>query len=636
MKEVSVLCLTYGPLGVLLRAAAARLKEVPVRITTIDGLSETMVGQIEEAIFRGADVIVAGGSNAAFAKRSFDVPVVQIRVSAYDYAQAIGQAKRLGSRIAIVTVEGERSPDFAAMSALLGVEVTVVAYSTGEDLEGVIRACGADVVIGAGHAVQTAEQMGLGGVLIYPGEETVAEAILEANKLVKEMWREKERSELTNTLIRMTPNAIVIINDQGEIMEFNAEAEKAYGKSALSVKGRRAAEVLGDGGLEALLTRDGDPDSAIRTIGERMYLQKHIQITQENRVTGAIEVLAELSDIRHAEYRYNLEQEKKNQVKGFHAKTRFSDIVGHSKALLETVEEAKFFARTDASILVLGETGTGKELFAQSIHNQSERRKGPFVAINCAAFPEALLESELFGYEEGAFTGSKKGGKMGIFELAGGGTIFLDEIGEIGLPLQARLLRVLQEKEVMRLGGERMYKIDVRVVTATNKDINHMGEREFRRDLLYRLKVLELHLPPLRCRGEDVAELFLHFLAQRLSLAEYGADLPREVLSLLKAYSWPGNVRELQNVCERFAIYLSHGARPSLRLLRRNMVRSIGEERFVEDIFRQYDYDPARRGESPETMHKLARRLKECLDYSNDQVAAALGVSRTTLWRMEK
>lgn len=636
MKDVRVLCLTYGKLKGLVERAKSRLAGEAIQINTLDGLSEMMEEEISHAIFRGVDVIVAGGSNAAFVRRRFDLPVVLIHTSAYDYVQAIGQAKKFGGKIAVVILEDVLKQDFRSMAELLDAEVVVVSYCTGDNLETAITNSGARVVVGAGHAVEVAERMGIPNVLIYPGEETVVEAIMEANKLVKTMWRERERNELTEALIRCTPNSIVIINDQGIIIAFNSEAEKAYGKKALAVKGQPVRGALEGCALDELLQADCDRDSVIREVGERKYLQKQIRITQDTLVTGAIEILAELSDIRHAEYRYSVEQERKNQLKGFYAKTRFADIVGSSKELRETVEEARLFSKTDASLLMFGETGTGKELFAQSIHNQSERRKGPFIAINCAALPESLLESELFGHEEGAFTGSKKGGKMGIFELANGGTIFLDEIGEISLTLQARLLRALQEKEVMRIGGERIYKFDVRVLSATNKDIVHRTDKEFRRDLLYRLKVLELRLPPLRRRGGDVSELFLSFYRQRTGLAEYGLELPDEVLGLLCRYSWPGNVRELQNVCERFCIYLSQTGRPAPRLLRHYMIRAIGEEQLLEDIMCRHGYTPGQKGDTQVNLLALARELKDCLDYNNEQAAMALGISRTTLWRMEK
>jgi propionate catabolism operon transcriptional regulator len=229
-----------------------------------------------------------------------------------------------------------------------------------------------------------------------------------------------------------------------------------------------------------------------------------------------------------------------------------------------------------------------------------------------------------------------KGGKMGIFELANGGTIFLDEIGEIGLPLQARLLRVIQEKEVMRLGGDRIYKFDARVISATNKDIAHMDDKRFRKDLLYRLKVFELKIPPLRERDDDVIEIFLFFLKHHINLYDYEAEIFKPVFSLLKNYTWPGNVRELQNVCERFCLYLKQTLHPSQRLLKRYIVRAIGEEVFVEDVLRQNNYSSELYKNNEKLFSELIATLKQCFDYNNEQIASVLGVSRTTLWRLGK
>src|SRR5690625_3003716 len=189
----------------------------------------------------------------------------------------------------------------------------------------------------------------------------------------------------------------------------------------------------------------------------------------------------------------------------FFAKYQFDDIISRSDKMEQLITLAKAYAISESNILIYGESGTGKELIAQSIHNESKRRTGPFIAVNCAALPENLLESELFGYEDGAFTGAKKGGKPGLFEMAHGGTIFLDEVGDITPSLQARLLRVLQEKEVRRIGGERIISVDIRVLSATNKDLlASVEDGEFRRDLYYRLNVLHLYNLPLRERVEDI------------------------------------------------------------------------------------------------------------------------------------
>lgn len=636
MKNVNILCLPYGKLSELVYRASMQIKDENIQITLLEGLSEVIVDEIEQAIYDGADVIVAGGSNADFVEKHFDIPVVHIRISSYDYIKAVNQAKQLGDKIAVFVMEGPQIHDFKNIGKLMGVPINVITYCTGDNLQSAIASCGANVVIGASHTAEVAEKLGIPSVLIYPGEEAVVDAFLEANKLINTMRRDQTRRELTDALIRCTPNSIVIIDDQCRITAFNSEAEKAYHKKAISVMGQPVSEVLKECNLNELLNSQIDKESEIYTIGDKMYLQKQIRITYADQVTGAIEILAELTDIRHAEYRYNVEQSKKNQHKRFYAKTHFADIVGFSKSLEETINEAKLFSKTDSSILIFGETGTGKELFAQSIHNFSDRKNGPFVAINCAALPENLLESELFGYEEGAFTGSKKGGKMGIFELANGGTIFLDEIGEIGLPLQARLLRVIQEKEVMRLGGDRIYKFDARVISATNKDIAHMDDKQFRKDLLYRLKVFELKIPPLRERDDDVIEIFLFFLKHHINLYDYEVEIFKPVFSLLKNYTWPGNVRELQNVCERFCLYLKQTLHPSQRLLKRYIVRAIGEEVFVEDVLRQNNYSPELYKNNEKLFSELIATLKQCFDYNNEQIASVLGVSRTTLWRLGK
>ena len=251
--------------------------------------------------------------------------------------------------------------------------------------------------------------------------------------------------------------------------------------------------------------------------------------------------------------RFTEEEERQHQFRrqlydrGYKSKYVFDDILGHSPAMLQAKTIAQRMAGTDASILLTGESGTGKELFAHSIHNASPRRKMPFVAINCAALPESLLESELFGYNEGAFTGAKKGGKMGLFELAHRGTLFLDEIEGMSRPLQAKLLRVLQEREVMRVGGDRIIAIDVRIIAATNEDIlERVRAGTFRKDLYYRLNTLPIGIPPLRDRGEDL------FLIMDGMMRRLGATftLSPQARAAFRAYTWDGNVRELGNIVE--------------------------------------------------------------------------------------
>ena len=248
---------------------------------------------------------------------------------------------------------------------------------------------------------------------------------------------------------------------------------------------------------------------------------------------------------------YRMEPEQKER--------RFEEIIGSSPALQQVLEEVELVAPTDASVLILGETGTGKELIARTIHSASARQGRPFIKLNCAAIPLDLLESELFGHEKGAFTGAITQ-RLGRFEMADKGTIFLDEIGDIPLALQPKLLRVLQEQEFERVGSCRTQKVDVRVVAATHRDLGEMvWKKEFRSDLYYRLSVFPLRLPPLRDRREDIEPLIRYFVDLFSNrMGKVIQHIPAETLSALKAYSWPGNIRELQNVIER-AVVLSKG-----------------------------------------------------------------------------
>jgi len=242
-----------------------------------------------------------------------------------------------------------------------------------------------------------------------------------------------------------------------------------------------------------------------------------------------------------------------NEMAGSHALFTLRDIIGASSAIQQAKKFAMKAARSRSSVLIIGETGTGKELFAQAIHNQSDRRERPFVTINCGAIPRELLESELFGYVEGAFTGAAKGGRQGKFELANGGTVFLDEIGDMPIDMQVKMLRVLQSGEVIRIGEHKPHSVDVRIIAATNVDIRQSYLRgSFRQDLFYRLNVFPITIPPLRERPEDIILFARHFLERRRRMLNSPVlGFTPRAEGLLLNYNWPGNVRELENVVER-------------------------------------------------------------------------------------
>jgi formate hydrogenlyase transcriptional activator len=320
---------------------------------------------------------------------------------------------------------------------------------------------------------------------------------------------------------------------------------------------------------------------------------------------------------------YPMEQQQKER--------RFEEIIGDSPALEQVLEQVELVAPTDASVLILGETGTGKELIARAIHSASARHGRPFIKLNCAAIPLDLLESELFGHERGAFTGAIAQ-RIGRFEAADKGTLFLDEIGDIPLALQPKLLRVLQEREFERVGGMRTQKVDVRVVAATHRDLGDMvRKQEFRSDLYYRLNVFPLRLPSLRDRREDIVPLVRHFVelfSNRMSKVIH--HIPAETLSAFKSYSWPGNIRELQNVIER-AVVLSTGPVLSADLAELN----------IDDGAKCTQYD---RGSLDDVLHETERtQILRALEQAGGVVsgphgaAARLRIKRTTLMnRMQR
>jgi transcriptional regulator with PAS, ATPase and Fis domain len=327
--------------------------------------------------------------------------------------------------------------------------------------------------------------------------------------------------------------------------------------------------------------------------------------------------------------------DNKNQAAGSACenKPNFEYIIGKSPKLRKVLDLAREVICTDTAILILGESGTGKELLAQAIHYNSHRAKGPFIALHCVAFPENLLESELFGYEKGAFTGAETT-KPGRFELAQGGTLFLDEIGDMSLNIQAKLLRVLQQKEFMRLGGTVSLKTDVRIISATNKDLFRLiAEGKFREDLLYRINVFPLTLPPLRERKEDIPLLVLHFIWEfSIKVGKQIKGISQNALACLSAYHWVGNIRELQNVIER-AVILSKNSLVTVDdlpgyITKRGKAKKSSSSGFVippEGI----------------CLEKLERdiilqALERC-DYNKTQAARLIGLSRSKFrYRLRK
>lgn len=359
----------------------------------------------------------------------------------------------------------------------------------------------------------------------------IAKLLLETERLSKNM----------SVVLDKIKNGIISIDDNDCISVFNPWAEKILGIASSNVIGMNYKKVFKEyNELVKLLDKHIDINEAVINIRSQKYVGTLTYIFDKQKSTRVC-TLNEVSAIQ------KMEQNLRRNLysKGYIAKYSFNDIKGSSSIMKSTISKAKKFAKKDLTVLIHGESGTGKELFAQSIHNESDRAEGPFIAVNFAALHENIVESELFGYEEGAFTGATKGGKPGLFEQAHKGTIFLDEIGDAPQKIQSKLLRVLQEHEVMRLGASKIIPVDIRVIAATNKDLKKMvDEGTFREDLYYRLKVLSLEIPPLRNRHEDIYELIKSMIDER----NLDIEFSKEAMQLLIEYDWPGNIRELENV----------------------------------------------------------------------------------------
>ena len=352
---------------------------------------------------------------------------------------------------------------------------------------------------------------------------------------------------IINVLFENLNEGVLIYNDMGVITTCSSSVQKFLGKNRETISGRNITEVID---IQNSVVFGEEPSETILKIGSTPLICTVLPKMTFGKNNYGLIILKRYNDAEIKMHMYK----KELLEKGHRAKYNIKDIVGSSPEMEKIKNYAVRIAKSDSTVLIIGESGTGKELFAHAIHNNSRRNKEQFVAINCSAIPENLLESELFGYEDGAFTGAKKGGKQGLFESANGGTLFLDEIGEIPLHLQNRLLRVLQEQEIMRVGGNSILKIDVRIIAATNIDLKQqVAGGKFRKDLYYRLSILPLNLPPLRKRGNDVLEIFEKFMETK----KEKVNLSDNVKEYFLKYSWDGNIRELSN-CGEYLINLGY------------------------------------------------------------------------------
>lgn len=578
----------------------------------------------------GAEIIITRKGTRRIVEEVTNLKVVSLNNSLSDYLWMLKERGLHTPGLIAFFSYDPMSSDILQMCEMLEVQTKNYIFKSFADCRGCVERAlkdGAVFSVGGAWTDPWAKRLGLPHVIVENSVETILNALESATQLRRVQVEEAEKqclfktqSEMYQAVLDFTHDAILAIDENGRIQVLNPPAERIMGCRAADSVGQPVEAVLPNTLLPDVLESGEKQLDQIMQIHQTLCNTNRIPILVDGQRRGVVATFQDVKQLQNSEQKIRL----KLHEKGLVAKYAFNDILGDSPAIRSTIQIARSYAASRASVLILGETGTSKELFAQSIHNASDRRDGPFVAINCAAVSNSLLESELFGYEAGSFTGASRGGREGVFELAHDGTLFLDEIGEIPRETQVELLRVLQEKEIRRVGGSRVIPVDVRIIAATNKDLlQETVEGRFREDLYYRLDVLDLKLPPLRERGDDVKILGLHLFRQLPG----GKDpiMQSQFLYLLEQagpYQWYGNIRELQNFVERANILMRNAGASSVT---------------VSDILR-------RRAEpAPEPCQETESRDRRAIEAalhnhpgSMADAARSLGCSRQTLWRKMK
>ena len=557
-------------------------------------------------------IISRGGTFLAIQKAVKNTPVVPINVSSIDLFDALHKASScLADSKGWIGVVGYPNMiyDASSVGKHLNLEVVEITVDDPAQLEAQLLAeveKGLSIVVGDTISVEIALKLGIQGVLISSGKRAIYAALKRAEEMALLRRKEIQAQNRLRAILDAVDEGILAVDNDWTVTHCNPTVERYLGLVQDVILGKH---------VDKLVPRFQGSEDLVTLNGQQYLLNVQAIADGGSLKTGHIITLKPLKQIQETETRLR----RRLHTRGHVARHSFNDIVGESEPLRAAMRKAGKISSSNATVLITGQTGTGKEMFAQSIHNAGPRAGGPFVAVNCASFPESLLESELFGYVEGSFTDARKGGKMGLFEQAHRGTIFLDEIGDMSLPVQAKVLRVLQEKEVMRLGDDRVIPVDIRIIAATNSDLwIAVREGRFREDLFYRVNVLTLTIPPLRERRHDAVLLAWSILRK---IAPQVGCRP-DAFDPLVRHHWPGNVRELYNFIEQLAVLHEGDAITS---------------RDVTELLASLMHAP----EEEEAPFLLKNRISDELvmrmlkkhkgNYA--RVAAALGIHRSTLWR---
>jgi PAS domain S-box-containing protein len=590
---------------------------------------ENVLETMRTAIDLGAKVVISRGGFYETIKAAFDIPVVEVKVTAFDLIEIFKEVKQSGER-GPISVIGHRNVIYGAeiIAEVMGLQAecvqTIDKDGIAHEVERQIRQ-GVRTFVGDNNVKAAIDKPNCRVFLVHSGSQAMLTAIQQAEEILLAAREQKEKAQQFATIIDFVHDGIVAIDTQGRITVFNSASEKLTGFSKHDALGKRINEIIPETRLLGIL------DTEKQVIGDIQWLDNQtvvatnrVPVIVDGEIRGAVATYQDITEVQKLEQKIRIRLSEK----GFIAQYTFADIVHRSDTVAACIHNAAKFADYDTSVLICGPSGVGKELFAQGIHNSSPRKNSPFVAINCAALPETLIESELFGYVEGSFTGATRKGKPGLFEMAHGGTIFLDEISELPLLLQGRLLRVLQERQVMRLGDNKLIPVDVRIVCATNRDLRSLvNQNQFRGDLYFRIAILNLYIPPLNERADDIELLSTHFVEEFGQRYRKGRmSLSQEALDFLRHYEFRGNVRELRGMIER-AVVICEDRSISVDDL--NALPHATASGDTEETAPTFPDGLTLRDMESEYISHVFRKTRGSIK----ETSAILGIGRTTLWR---
>lgn len=627
MSEMAILTPIDGLIQVSREAAKKAGEEVAIKKVSFKNAVESA----KEFEKNGTEVIISRGTLALkLLESDINLPVVQIPITGYDLLRTIKEAQKLGEKIGIADTE-EVLQGIETIESVLGLSIEKHCVSLPEEAEAAVESLcqkQIDVLIGKSIFTNKVKEETIKTVILTSGVESVIQAINEARSLINVRRSEIKRTKELQAILDFIADGVIAVDEKGVITVCNPSVYSILNLPYDSVIGKSIDDILVHSRMSKVLSTGKEELNRIQDENGVKVVANRIPIRHENKVLGAVCTFQEINRIQQQEQ----EIRKKLLHRGHVTKYGLHNIVGESEMYQKAIQKVKKYSQVDSTILLTGETGVGKEVFAHLIHSFSKRSEGPFVAVNCAAIPENLLESELFGYVEGAFTGAKKGGKTGLFELAHQGTIFLDEIGELAESLQAQLLRVLQEGEVMRLGDERVIPINIRVIAASNRELEEMVEEgKFRADLYYRLNILDIPIPSLRERIADIPLLCDFFIKElKPGIRRNIKGFTAEATKVLQSYHWPGNIRQLRNIVERAMILSPEEAIDSETVL------AAGGKDFLELRDIKPPQDSAEEEDETKLQHLEKEYILDVLRQVNGnktKAAKILGIGRTTLWR---